>query len=169
MRASAFLIFLNRFGLVLVVIGVLVLAFSYVAPMLSFNDMLIDSNAPTIKVSTDHPNQVPDRAAPPPTQVTSKEVETNPLMSLVPENPKKRVLGKLGQALAAVTIHAEPNTESRAYYKAAPYDYLVINQGPNDKWVKVLMQNGISGYADRSKIATLPYDVTQKETQTPSR
>lgn len=84
-----------------------------------------------------------------------------------PARADKRILGKLGQALDSVTIHASTNSSSRAYYKVQPYEYLVINQGPNEKWVKVLMQNGKSGYADAAKIAKLPYDVTQDQTQTP--
>lgn len=82
-----------------------------------------------------------------------------------PARADKRVLGKLGQALQAVTIHASTNSNSRAYYKVQPYEYLVINQGPNEKWVKVLMQNGRCGYAESEKIAKLPYDVTQDQTQ----
>ncbi len=82
-----------------------------------------------------------------------------------PARADKRILGKLGQALESVTIHASTSANSRAYYKVQPYEYLVINQGPNEKWVKVLMQNGRSGYAESEKIAKLPYDVTQDQTQ----
>jgi len=79
----------------------------------------------------------------------------------------EKILGKLGQALDTVTIHSSTSSQSRAFYRAQAYEYLVINQGPNEKWVKVLMQNGRTGYALSEKIAKLPYDVTRERTQAP--
>lgn len=85
-------------------------------------------------------------------------------LSIAPDRPgTNTVLGKLGQALEEFKIYAEPRAESRAYYIVQPFEYVVINQGPNEKWYLVLMQNGKYGYADSSKIAKLPYDVTQNQ------
>lgn len=72
---------------------------------------------------------------------------------------QKIVVGKLGQALKQVPIRAKPTTSARTYYKVKPYEYLVINAF-NDKYHKVLLQNGAQGYVETSSVARLPYDVT---------
>lgn len=77
------------------------------------------------------------------------------------------VLGKLGQAVQNVRIHASPNSKSRLFYTAKQFQYLVVTPGPKS-WVKVLMANGVFGYAKSDFVAVLPYDVTPK-TQSPKR
>lgn len=72
---------------------------------------------------------------------------------------QKIVVGKLGQALKQVSIRSKPSTSARTYYKVKPYEYLVINAF-NDKYHKVLLQNGSQGYVETASVARLPYDVT---------
>jgi cell wall-associated NlpC family hydrolase len=79
----------------------------------------------------------------------------------------KVVLGKLGQALEETKIYSKPNNTSRVYYKVKPYQYLVIREG-NNKYHKVLLQNGQYGYVAASVVARLPYDVTA-DSRAPSR
>lgn len=71
---------------------------------------------------------------------------------------EKVVLGKLGQTIQKTPIYQLPTSKSRVYYTAKQYEYLVINPGPDDKYVKVLMSNGAQGYVLSDKIARLPYD-----------
>jgi cell wall-associated NlpC family hydrolase len=73
---------------------------------------------------------------------------------------QKVMLGKLGQALKAATIHSSASSKSRAYYKVKPYEYLVLKPSSSSTWTRVLMQNGIYGYVKTSLVASLPFDVT---------
>lgn len=76
------------------------------------------------------------------------------------QDEKKIVLGKLGQALEAVSIKASPNSKSRTYYKVQPYEYLVIKPSKYSAWLMVLLENGTFGYVKTDLVATLPYEVT---------
>ena len=71
-----------------------------------------------------------------------------------------KVLGNLGQALEATRIYAAPNTKSRVFYTAKQYQYLIVNNY-NDNYHKVVMSNGIFGYARSAKVAILPQLVRQ--------
>lgn len=72
---------------------------------------------------------------------------------------EKVIVGKLGQAVKAATIRSKPSSGARAYYRVKPYEYLVLN-AYNDRYHKVLLQNGRQGYIETSSVARLPYDVT---------
>ena len=74
-----------------------------------------------------------------------------------------RVLGNLGQALESTRIYASPNTKSRVFYTAKQYQYLIVTNY-NDNYHKVVMSNGIYGYARASKVAMLPQVVRQSNT-----
>lgn len=62
-----------------------------------------------------------------------------------------------------------PNTRSRVFYTAKPFEYLVVNTGPNSKWTKVLMSNGADGYVPSDSVAVLPYTVSPKPRTTNGR
>ncbi len=70
------------------------------------------------------------------------------------------VLGKLGQTLKATTIHASMSTRARSYYKAKPYEYIVIRPSKSENWYAVLLANGRLGYIRTEAVASLPYEVT---------
>lgn len=72
-----------------------------------------------------------------------------------------KVLGKLGQALEPTPIYANTSTSARVYYKAKPYEYLVVQDFKHPEWRKVLLQNGTYGYVQSERVAELPYEVTQ--------
>lgn len=74
------------------------------------------------------------------------------------------VLGKLGQATHATAIYAQPNSQSRVYYKAKTKDYLVIRKAHSAGWFQVLMQTGQYGYVQTAAVNQLPYDVTSNPT-----
>ncbi len=71
-----------------------------------------------------------------------------------------RVLGNLGQALENTRIYASPNTKSHVYYTAKQYQYLIVSSY-TETYHKVVMSNGIYGYARVSKVAMLPQVVRQ--------
>ena len=71
-----------------------------------------------------------------------------------------RVLGYLGQALEQTRIYASPNTKSRVYYSAKQYQYLIVS-AYSENYHKVVMSNGIYGYARASKVVMLPQVVRQ--------
>lgn len=80
-----------------------------------------------------------------------------------PNLPKTgNIIGKLGQTIADSEIRASPNPEARIYYITKKYQYLVVNSCEVNDWLKVLLQNGRSGYIEASKVAQLPYDVRVK-------
>jgi len=77
-----------------------------------------------------------------------------------------KVIGKLGQALQATTIHAAPSARSRVYYRVPQYLYLVLRGEPKNGWQRVLMSNGADGYVRADVLARLPYQVTAGTTRT---
>lgn len=77
--------------------------------------------------------------------------------------PQKKVLGKLGQAVEATSIHASPSKSARVYYKVRAFEYLIIQSAKQESWLRVLLQNGKFGYIAADKVARLPYDVTQDQ------
>jgi len=77
------------------------------------------------------------------------------------KEPEKSKAGKLGQAIDNVRIFSAANKKSRLFYTAKQYQYLVVLPGPKG-WVKVLMANGVFGYAEEDGIAILPYEVDPK-------
>jgi cell wall-associated NlpC family hydrolase len=78
----------------------------------------------------------------------------------LPAFAEKVILGKLGQALAQTPIFSRPTTRARVYYKVKPYEYLVLQSANNDKYFKVLLENGSYGYVSSEAVARLPYNVT---------
>ncbi|HWA81895.1 MAG TPA: M56 family metallopeptidase, partial [Fimbriimonadaceae bacterium] len=99
-------------------------------------------------------------------------VYTPPTKDIVPQaigkGVAKRVLGQLAQATEACSIHLKPKADTQVLYKVKPYDYLVA-VSYNAGWDKILLQNGTYGYAQRSKIAHLPYQVTAGDAWSPER
>jgi cell wall-associated NlpC family hydrolase len=76
------------------------------------------------------------------------------------EQSRKVVLGKLGQSVKAAPIYASASSRSRMYYRAKPYEYLVIQSSSKPEWLRVLLENGVYGYVKAELVARLPYDVT---------
>ncbi len=73
------------------------------------------------------------------------------------------LLGKLGQTTARVAIYAAPTTRAQVFYRAKPYDYVIVRTAATKiGWVRVVMATGIDGYAKRDKVAVLPYDIVAK-------
>lgn len=80
-------------------------------------------------------------------------------------DPKKPVVGYLGQAIEKTHIYAAPNSHSRCYSRVPPKQYLVINEY-SETWDKVLLVNGAEGYVKVATVKRLPYEVTERS---PSR
>lgn len=78
------------------------------------------------------------------------------------------VLGKLGQATQATSIHASPSSRSRVFSQVKPAQYLVVQPSSRSGWLKVLLQKGTYGYVPASKVTQLPYKVTQTPPSTSS-
>lgn len=70
---------------------------------------------------------------------------------------EKVTIGKLGQTIKPVKITSKPGA-GRTYYSCKPYEYLVLT-ATNEKFYKVLLQNGSTGYVATASVAALPYDV----------
>lgn len=70
------------------------------------------------------------------------------------------VLGQLGQTLNATRIHQKMNSKSAVFYRAKPYEYIVIRRTKSEKWYGVLLQNGKQGYILSAAVARLPYEVS---------
>ncbi len=81
------------------------------------------------------------------------------IASLASAAEKKVVLGYLGQTLEAAQITSRMDGRSRVYYKAKPFEYIVVSGTKFPNWSRVLLQNGKYGYIPTSKIASLPYEV----------
>ncbi len=75
------------------------------------------------------------------------------------------VLGKLGQATASTRIYASPNTRSRVFYRVKPFEYLVVRDSNDSRWISVLLQTGVYGYAPKKDVAELPYQVTTSQSR----
>ncbi|MBL8065290.1 MAG: C40 family peptidase [Chthonomonadaceae bacterium] len=78
-----------------------------------------------------------------------------------------KVVGKLGQTIEELNIHATTSPKSRVYFRTKKFQYLVINTAKQDGWLKVLLLNGRYGYVQADKVARLPYDVRVKATPDP--
>lgn len=89
------------------------------------------------------------------------------VLASVPAFADKIVVGKLGQAVKSATIRSKPSATARVYYRVKSYEYLVINAF-NDRYHKVLLQNGRQGFVETASIARLPYDVTMEKGKTTS-
>ena len=76
-----------------------------------------------------------------------------------------RVIGKLGQTVDTAPIRATANPKSRVYYTAKKFQYLVINPSGKSGWLKVVLQNGRSGFISADVVARLPYDVRVSDTK----
>lgn len=74
-----------------------------------------------------------------------------------------RVLGKLGQATVKSAIYARPSSSSRRYYVLKPREYVIVNPSSSSEWLRVVLQNGASGYVRARDIIRLSYDVTQAQ------
>ncbi|MCO5296812.1 MAG: trypsin-like peptidase domain-containing protein [Fimbriimonadaceae bacterium] len=70
------------------------------------------------------------------------------------------VLGTLGQALEAASIYQKPDSTSKEFYHLTANEYLVLAAHDTGNWKRVLLQNGLYGYIQSSKVAVLPYEVT---------
>jgi cell wall-associated NlpC family hydrolase len=79
-----------------------------------------------------------------------------------------RVLGKIAQALEPAKIYKSPSTKAKTYYTAKKFQYLVVNPADNDRYLKVVMSNGLSGYVQKTKVAELNYQVTAKQVTKPT-
>lgn len=77
----------------------------------------------------------------------------------------KVVIGKLGQTVEKAAIYSNANTNSRIYYRAKPYEYLIIRSSKFAEWLQVVLQNRSVGYIRSDSVARLPYDVTIDKTQ----
>ena len=73
-----------------------------------------------------------------------------------------KVLGRYAQTTDQAKIYATPNSRSKVYYTAKPFEYLCVNWGPTGEWMKVLMSNGVQAYVKKDMVALLPYEVTTK-------
>jgi cell wall-associated NlpC family hydrolase len=71
-----------------------------------------------------------------------------------------KVIGRLGQAIEATSIHSSMNTRSQAYSKTKAFQHLVVNSTKNPDWLAVVLVNGRNGYVRTEKVAILPYQVT---------
>jgi cell wall-associated NlpC family hydrolase len=80
----------------------------------------------------------------------------------------KVVLGKLGQTVKATGIYASATSRSRVYYRARPYEYLVLRTSKTKSWYRVLLQNGMFGYVKAETVACLPYEVTTEPPKHPN-
>jgi cell wall-associated NlpC family hydrolase len=77
------------------------------------------------------------------------------------QDSEKVLLGKLGQAAAKTNIYRTASTKSSVYYRLKEFEYIVIKPYEKDeRWVRVLLQNGRDGFVLSEKIAKLPYNVT---------
>jgi cell wall-associated NlpC family hydrolase len=76
------------------------------------------------------------------------------------------VIGKLGEATKPTRIYSAPSSRSRAYYRVAAYQYLVI-QPATGNYFKVLLQNGTYGYAPKAAVVALPYNITSNAPRNP--
>ena len=74
----------------------------------------------------------------------------------------KVVLGRMGQTTLEADIYAAPNMRSRVFYHARAFEYLVVKEAKEAKWLLVLLRTGVYGYISKSSIAILPYEVTSK-------
>lgn len=73
---------------------------------------------------------------------------------------QRKVIGHLGQTLEPTFIYQRPAMNARVFYRPKAYEYLVINPGPNETWLRVVMSNGQNGYIRAATVARLPYEVT---------
>src|SRR3569832_552598 len=78
----------------------------------------------------------------------------------LPAAAAKRVIGKLGQVTESTRIYSAMTTRSHEYYSARQFEYLVVFPARSGNWMKVVMQNGQSGFVLADTVARLPYDVT---------
>jgi cell wall-associated NlpC family hydrolase len=92
------------------------------------------------------------------------------LTAFASADDKVKVVGNLGQTTEPISIYSSPRSTSRLYYRVKPFQYVVIQDYDNPKWVRVLLQNGRFGFAPSQSVAKLPYEVTSAVAkQTPSR
>ena len=80
--------------------------------------------------------------------------------ALLAQGNEKVVLGKLGQAIKPTNLYQTPSIKSHVYYNVKQYEYIVINSYEDDKWLRVLLQNGNHAFILSAKVARLPYNVT---------
>lgn len=74
--------------------------------------------------------------------------------------PATKVIGRLGQAIKASTIHTSMSSRSRAYSRAKEFQYLVVNATRSPEWFSVVLVNGRNGFIRSDNVAKLPYEVT---------
>lgn len=78
------------------------------------------------------------------------------------------LLGKLGQTTAKLAIYAAPTTRAKVFYHAKPFAYVIVRQRATKAgWARIVMANGIDGYAKSDGVAVLPYDIVAKEAEVP--
>ncbi|MFQ3588042.1 MAG: C40 family peptidase [Fimbriimonadaceae bacterium] len=84
------------------------------------------------------------------------------VVSATGTNPpaQRKVIGHLGQTIEPTFIYQRPAMNARVFYRPKAYEYLVVNPGPNETWMRVVMSNGQTGYIRASTVARLPYEVT---------
>jgi len=74
----------------------------------------------------------------------------------------QRVLGKVGQSIAATGIYSSPSRHSKLFHRIPAYQYLVIRRCDNSEWYAVLLQSGNLGYTPASSVAVLPMTMYSK-------
>ncbi|AIE85524.1 cell wall-associated hydrolase [Fimbriimonas ginsengisoli Gsoil 348] len=72
------------------------------------------------------------------------------------------MLGNVGKANSAASIHTRPNSRSSVYYKVKPDAYLIVRSFRSAAWMQVYMNNGAYGYVESKLVTQLPYEVTGK-------
>jgi len=69
----------------------------------------------------------------------------------------QKALGSLGKTLVTADIYSSADTASRVYYKMKSDEFLVLRDTADEKFWRVLLQNGKDGYVLRSQVSRLPY------------
>ncbi len=76
-------------------------------------------------------------------------------------DPKKPVIGYVGQAEQKSTIFAAPNSHARRYARVFEKQLLVVRPY-SQVWDKVVMNTGAEGFIKTFAIKVLPYEVTAR-------
>lgn len=83
-----------------------------------------------------------------------------PTQALSKSDKSLIVVGRLGQVIAAGTIHSGPTLDSHVYSETREFQYLVVTKTSDPKWLGVRLVNGKTGYILSDSVAVLPYEVT---------
>lgn len=81
---------------------------------------------------------------------------------------RDEVIGTLGQAVQAATIHASKSSRAGVLSRVRAYQYLVVRKTASTNWVGVVLRNGRMGYIRAGAVAKLPYEVRSSGVRRPS-